>query len=328
MTAPSPLLALARRPLRRAVHDARHVTPVPYRAATGPARRIYDAVERDFGMLAPPIAVHSPAPVVMAAAWRLLRATLLLPGATSRAEREAVAAAVSRANRCPYCVAVHEASHDALAVPEQHRHLAAWAEGDAPAPPREPAELAELADVAATFEYLNRVVTVFLPESPVPPAAPAAVRERALGLLGTAARREAPGHRTATASGLLDDLATAAAAALRDPGAIAGAVDRVLHRPPEWLEDPSVDAVAGLEPAVRAPARLAVLAAAAPWRVTPAAVDAARAGTPIGGDGDVVALVATGAAAAARSRRALLAARTDGSVADRSPGEDRIGIAS
>lgn len=316
---PSPLLALARRPLRRAVRDARHVAPMPYGAASGGVRRVYDAVERDFGMLAPPVAVHSPAPVVMAAVWRLLRSTLLLPGTTSRAEREAVAAAVSRANRCPYCVEVHDASHAALAAPD-HGDLAAWAAGDGPAPRRDQTELAELADVATTFEYLNRVVTVFLPESPVPPSAPPAARDRALRLLGTAARRDASGRRTAGAPELLGDVAAAAGAALPDADEVRAGIDRGLRRTRTWAEDPSVGAVADLAPAHRGRARLAVLAAAAPWRVTAAVVDEARAGASGRGDGTVVALVAAGAAAAARARRGLLL--------DSDPGEAVRGVAS
>ncbi|MEJ2885824.1 carboxymuconolactone decarboxylase family protein [Actinomycetospora aeridis] len=306
--APSALLALARRPLRRAVHDARHVSPVPYRRADAPVRRVYDAVERDFGMLAPPIAVHSPAPVVMTAVWRLLRSTLLAPGTASRAAKEAVAAAVSRANRCPYCVEVHDAGLDALDGAGAHDDLAAWIDGSGPAPDAGRADLDDLLDVAATFEYLNRVVTVLLPASPLPPAAPSAVRRRALALLGSAARGAVAGRATERAPRLLADVADAAAAALPHGSAagedlvreVAAGARRGLT---SGARPTDVTVVPGLDADAPAPVRLAVLAANAPWRVTDPVVREARADLPDrAGDAAVVALVALGAATAARLR--------------------------
>jgi len=43
----------------------------------------------------------------LAASWLMLREALLVPGFVDRATKEAVAAAVSVGNTCPYCVAVH-----------------------------------------------------------------------------------------------------------------------------------------------------------------------------------------------------------------------------
>ncbi|NUT18388.1 MAG: carboxymuconolactone decarboxylase family protein, partial [Hamadaea sp.] len=177
------------------LRQIRHVTPVAPRSARGLVAEVYHQVERDFGMLAPPISLHSPAPRALAAAWAMLRETLLAADATTRAEREAVAAAVSAANTCPYCVDVHGAALAGL-TRDDMPVLSAWARSSATADPlpgtfgERPS--AELIGVAVAFHYLNRMVNIFLPESPLPPllrgsAAPVAQRVAAR-LLGSLAR--------------------------------------------------------------------------------------------------------------------------------------------
>src|ERR1039457_6101964 len=42
--------------------QVRHVTPVRIGAGPGLVRQVYRQVEREFGVLAPPMALHSPAP--------------------------------------------------------------------------------------------------------------------------------------------------------------------------------------------------------------------------------------------------------------------------
>src|ERR1700722_2652698 len=96
---------LAQRALRRALDQIRYVSPVRPAAATGLVAAVYAQVEHDFGMLAPPVALHSPAPGPLAASWVMLRETLAVQGQADRAAKEMVAAAVSVENACPYCVA-------------------------------------------------------------------------------------------------------------------------------------------------------------------------------------------------------------------------------
>ncbi|WP_050565001.1 hypothetical protein [Salinispora oceanensis] len=79
----------------------RHLTPVPLSAATGLVAAVYRAVERDFGMLAPPLTLHAAAPPALAATWLMLRESLLVPGRLGRAAKEAMAVEVSAANRPP-----------------------------------------------------------------------------------------------------------------------------------------------------------------------------------------------------------------------------------
>src|ERR1700735_4058374 len=128
---------------RKAIAQVRYVSPVPPGQAQGLVATVYAQVERDFGMLAPPVALHSPAPWPLAASWMMLRETLLT-GLADRAAREAVAAAVSLGNSCPYCVQVHTSvlhgliqGRDATAIEagqltavgDPHiQQLAAWAQ--------------------------------------------------------------------------------------------------------------------------------------------------------------------------------------------------------
>jgi AhpD family alkylhydroperoxidase len=198
---------LIRRALRRSLNQIRYVSPVQPTAAEGLVATVYQQVERDFGMLAPPVALHSPAPGPLAACWLMLRETLMVPGLVDRAAKEAVAAAVSLGNACPYCVAVHAAAVRTLfrepaaaeiaadriaAIPDPRlRGIAAWARmsglrdhtltHSAPFPAE---QAPELVGVAVTFQYLNRMVNVFLGDSPLPPTVPTAAGRALMNILG------------------------------------------------------------------------------------------------------------------------------------------------
>ncbi|WP_203682432.1 carboxymuconolactone decarboxylase family protein, partial [Actinoplanes siamensis] len=189
---------LVRRPV---LGQIRHVRPVPPGSAHGVVAAVYQQMERDFGMLAPPVALHSPEPPVLAAVWAMLRETLLVPGSAGRGVKETVAAAVSAANRCPYCVDVHGATMTALGLgPEAAaveggrgggiadpvlRDVVTWAGVPGAPPPGLPAGwLPELAGVVAVFHYLNRMVSVFLVESPLRPGLSRRARARMLPTFG------------------------------------------------------------------------------------------------------------------------------------------------
>ncbi|MFV2018984.1 carboxymuconolactone decarboxylase family protein [Micromonospora sp. LOL_023] len=185
----------------------RHVSAVPVGRASGLLSRVYQQMGDDFGVVAPPIALHAAAPDVLAAAWLLLRETLIVPGQASRVAKEAVATAVSAGNACPYCAMIH---NSALAVlgPVQGDdsttgdpwldEVVEWVLSvdrlDAPGTqPFPAAQLPELAGVAVLLHYLNRVVNVFLREVPLPPGVPEFALSPVLRLLGrsmaAAARR-------------------------------------------------------------------------------------------------------------------------------------------
>lgn len=307
--------------VRRSLRQVLHVRPVAPRAARGTTSALYRQVERDFGVLAPPVALLTPAPECAVATWTALRESLLVPGRTARSTREAVATSVSRGNNCPYCVEVHGATLGSLdaGVEDSWTPLT-----------DDPAERAELGAVALTFQHINRLVNVFLPESPLPAFAPSPVRgplRRATGaiiaagagrpvsgsaleLLPEAARRASAPEDLAWASGeprVLRAL-TAATAAVDAAGerALPGRVRGLLHRhlrehgagpagvSRSWVEETVQD----LPPADRPLGRLVLLTARASYQVGDDTVAACReAGTD---DPDLVRAVSWAAMAAAR----------------------------
>jgi AhpD family alkylhydroperoxidase len=304
--------------VRRSLAQIRYVSPVLPGAASGLVASVYAQAERDFGLVAPPLVLHSPAPQALAGAWLMLRETLLATGSAAREQKEAVAAAVSVANQCPYCVAVHSSTvrglmdgstsaqlaagrFEEIADPAL-RDIATWAAsagrpgGAGPAlAPTQASRFPELAGVAVTFHYLNRMVSIFLPESPLPPLTPKPMGGWVMSML--AAAMLAPAPVPGASLDLLPDAPLPAefSWAAGQP-AIAGALARaaaaiekagqdivpepvreiVLARLRGWDgRPPGLDrgwtekSVAGLAVADRPAGRLALLAAFAPYQVTP-----------------------------------------------------------
>ncbi|WP_433241370.1 carboxymuconolactone decarboxylase family protein [Streptosporangium sp. CA-135522] len=317
---------------RSALSQIRHVSPVGPGAALGLVEKVYDQVERDFGMLAPPVILHSPAPEPLAACWLMLRESLLAQGMVNRAIREAIAAAVSLGNACPYCVDVHSATLHSLVQGRYAaeisgdrieeiadpgvRRIAAWARasGTRETAARHelplPAEQApELIGVAVTFQYFNRMVNVFLDESPVPPQVPAGIRPvlmRLLGLFMRPAARRA--HAPGASLGLLpaaplpadlswaDGTANIAEAFARAAAAIDRGGRRSVPEPVRdvvaaelagWNGEPVglsrawvSEAVGGLPPAQRPAGRLALLTAMASYQIDQPLIDEFRRENP------------------------------------------------
>ncbi|HEU4421873.1 MAG TPA: carboxymuconolactone decarboxylase family protein [Pilimelia sp.] len=321
---------LSRMTRRRSLGQIRHVTPVWPGDARGLVARVYAQVEREFGMLAPPVALHSPAPAALAACWVMLRETLLASGATDRATKEVVAAAVSLHNACPYCADVHSATlgglvggRDAEVIGADQiesvadpgrREIARWARGAGTGPawaggpaPFPAGHAPELVGVAVTFHYLNRMVNVFLGESPLPSDAPVAIRRGVWRLFGRVmrpfARRDRDPGRALDllpTAPLPEDLAWAAGqpivaeALARAATAVEAAGRRVVPDAVRNLVTTTVarwdgrptgpsrawvdDAVAGLPVADRPAGRLALLTALASYQVDAAAVEGFRGG--------------------------------------------------
>jgi hypothetical protein len=159
---------------------------------------VYQQIERDWGFLAPPITLHSPSPEVMAASWLMMRETLLASGRADRVLKESVASAVSEANSCPYCVEVHDATRQSIDGAYDADAVRAWVRGGPRPFPDD--QLEECVGVAVTFEYVNRMNNVFLPESPIPSRVPALARNQVLRTLGGVA---APGKRAIEPGGSL-----------------------------------------------------------------------------------------------------------------------------
>jgi AhpD family alkylhydroperoxidase len=333
---------LIRTALRRSLAQIAHVSAIRPGQARDLVARVYQQVERDFGMLAPPVALHSPAPPTLAACWLMLRESLVVPGLTDRDTKEAVATAVSLSNVCPYCVDVHSMTLEALGrkVAEDPktdvrvRRIADWARASATpetADLREtpfPAEHApELIGVVVTFHYINRMVNVFLPDTPLPSGVPPAAQGRALRLLGRFMRSSTTkDHRPGESLDLLPaaplppdlvwaagnqyvaDAFARAAAATDAAGARsvpASVRALVLHELAEWDGQPPglsrawvTDAVSALPAADRAAGRLALLTALASHQLDPTVIEDFRMARP--DDRSLVELTSWASMAAAR----------------------------
>ncbi|OKK14272.1 alkylhydroperoxidase [Streptomyces sp. CB00455] len=304
---------IVRAVLRSSLRDIRHVQAVSPGRARGQVARVYEQAQRDFGVLAPPLALHSAAPEPLAASWLLLRETLLVEGRVDRAVKETVATEVSRANACPYCVDVHQATLQAL--PAEHAvepgataAVTQWfreaADGQMSGPaPFTAAEAPEILGVALTFHYLNRMVGIFLEDSPLPAQTPAAARGTILRTVARAMRPVAGPPVAGAGLDLLPDAplpeglewASAAPALAAALGRSAAAVENAARWVPQAVREllaarlagwdgaaPGLgsgwltEALAGLPPQDRPAGRLALLTAFAAHRVTGEDIAAVR----------------------------------------------------
>ena len=180
--------------------------------------------------------------------------------------------------------------------------------------------------MAVTFQYLNRMVTIFLPESPLPPMTPKAIGGWVMGMLasGMTSASPVPG---ASLEALPDAqlpeefswaasdprIATAlagAAAAVEDAAAQVVTIpvrELVADRLRAWDGLPlgpsrawADEAVAVLDETDRPAGRLAILTAFAPYQVGKADVEAFRSAAK-SGDEAVVSLTSWASMAAART---------------------------
>lgn len=326
--------ALARVALRRAINQIRYLRPVPPGRADPPTAEVYRQVEADFGMLAPPVALHAPVPELLAASWLMLRESLVADAVLPRSILESVAATVSAGNACPYCVTVHRATEQALAgaTAADAVRVESWSRlvahrDTASRPPGTAEEAARLVGVVTTFHYLNRLVNVFLSPSPLPSALPGVLRSPMLQILGrysgaNANRRHPAGESLwllpaaagrprpawAAADPIVGEAFVRAAAAI-DRVAAAEVPASVRQLLPELLShwdgrDPGLDTgwlvepVAGLPLEDRPAGRLALLAAFASYRISEQQVADFRLSQPA--DSALLALISWAGLAAAQ----------------------------
>ncbi|MFD0437471.1 carboxymuconolactone decarboxylase family protein [Streptomyces chartreusis] len=310
----------------------RHTEPLPPASAAGTVAEVYAQIALDFGIAEPStFVVLSSAPELLAPAWALLRESLIA-GPGSRTGKELVSLGVSLANRCPFCVDAHivllhatgdhalaeRAARGETPQNEEHARLLDWGRRTRlpgadlePYPfPREhaPAYLG----TALTFHFINRIASALLTENLLPAGAQRfrAVRSIAGRALSRTVRRTArPGQSLA----LLDDIdageapawargtpaGVAYASLLRAAMSGAGLLDAEDHDLVEAaLQDwdgthPSLGLDGIPDRRERPGARLALLAALAPYRITDEDVAAWR--RPEHSDHCLVHLVAYGA---------------------------------
>lgn len=186
---------MMREPLAK---NIRHIKPIRYDAATGLTAQVYDQLQADF-MPAPLVVLHSPVPDVMAGVWSMLRETLMA-GDVNRSYKEAVAATVSKANECPFCIDAHTVmlratsdddvanailleDHDRIHDP-QLRALVQWmwanrgSKPDVVLPlPFSQSEVPEIIGTAVTFQYMNRMANIFLGDALLPIQLPSPLKD-------------------------------------------------------------------------------------------------------------------------------------------------------
>ncbi|MGW3604196.1 carboxymuconolactone decarboxylase family protein [Micromonospora sp. NPDC005161] len=310
----------------------RFFTPEPAKAATGLTAEVYRQLWDDFLGPVPTFQALSAVPELQAATWALMREALLA-GDASRVDRELVASAVSRANRCRFCVDAHVMLLHALG---EHELGEAVARGGTPAEPRH-AELVGWAEASRSpraagwtspyrpevtgtllaFHFINRVVSALLDPDLLPGGLQRSSLVRSVGgrlYAKTARGPKEPGQSLA----LLDASTTpppawagdspvgVAYAALRDAanrgGDLLGDVARQTvtatvrwedGRFPARPADWAVDLVRDVPGADRIGTRIALLAAFAPGAVSAGDVALWRLSHPA--DADLVRVVAFGA---------------------------------
>ncbi|MET8122520.1 carboxymuconolactone decarboxylase family protein [Micromonospora sp. NPDC005189] len=310
----------------------RFFTPTPAKLATGLTAEVYQQLRDEFLGPVPTFQALSAVPEVLAATWALMREALLA-GDTSRVDRELVASAVSRANRCQFCVDAHVLLMHALGEPKlaeaiarggtptepRHAALADWAQAsrspkaaDWTSPYRP-----EITATLLAFHFINRVVSALLDPDLLPGGLQRSPLVRSVGgrLYARAARElKEPGRSlalldagtTAPPSWAGDSPVGVAYASLRNAamqgGDLLGDVARRTvtatvrwedGRYPDRPADWAVDLVRDVPGADRVGTRIALLAAFAPSAVTVGDVALWRMSHPA--DADLVRLVAYGA---------------------------------
>ncbi|MEU9740420.1 carboxymuconolactone decarboxylase family protein [Micromonospora chersina] len=324
----------------------RFFTPTRASAATGLTAEVHRQLRDEFLGPVPTFQALSAVPELMAATWALMREALLA-GDASRVDRELVASAVSRANRCRFCVdahvmLLHALGEHALAeviarggTPPEPRQaeLVAWAEAS-----RSPAAAAwtgryrpEVTGTLLAFHFINRVVSALLDPDLLPGGLQRSPVVRSVGgrlYARTAREPKEPGRSLP----LLDAGTTAPpawagdrpvgvayaslrTAALRGGDLLGDVARRTVEATVRWEDgqfparpaDWAVDLVRDVPGADRVGTRIALLAAFAPSAISVGDVALWRLSHP--GDADLVRLVAYGAITATdHVARALSAA--------------------
>jgi len=300
------------------------------RSVTGRAWR--DRLDERATARALAIAQRSAVPELLAATWALMRESLLA-GDVSRVDRELVASAVSRANRCPFCVDAHVMLLHALG---EHELAEVIAQGEMPTQPRH-AEFVgwaqasrspgaalwnspyspEVTGTLLAFHFLNRIISALLDPDLLPGGLQRFLVVRSAGgrLSAKAARApKTPGRSLSlVAAGTVEPPAWAgdspvgvAYAMLKNAAGQGGAMlseearetvtSTVIWESGRFPDEPGLwaaDLIRDLSGKDRAGTRIALLAAFAPAAISPA--DVAVWGLSYPDNADLVRIVAFGA---------------------------------
>jgi len=159
--------------------------------AEGLVADIYRQVKRDFGKIVEPITLHSIFPELLASNWSALRETNIVDDRVGRNTKDAIATAVSKINKCPWCVDAHTIMLDGLrskkvaeAIEGQNldliedtrlKSIVGWALSNRSPnaeiinnPPFTIDEAPEIIGTAVYYHYINRMVSVLAGRTPLP----------------------------------------------------------------------------------------------------------------------------------------------------------------
>lgn len=185
-----------------ASRDIRYVEKPDLRRMDTLAAQVSRQMVQEF-QLAPPLTLHHSLPRVMAGLWAVTREAYIA-GHAGRSLREVVASEVSKTNQCPYCVDVHTAmlhglgngamaqaiAYDRGDMDGLSRNVVNWATaslspGDDTLlhPPFTANDAPKFIGTALLFHYLNRMVHLFLPASPLPLPSSFAWLKRNVGIV-------------------------------------------------------------------------------------------------------------------------------------------------
>lgn len=149
------------------------VKPITYRKSTADTRKIYDEIGLDY-VLGPPFTLHAAIPKLMAGVWSLVRETLIVNRNVNRLTKEAVAGGVSISNECPFCVQAH-INMSGGETDTDREDIFTWSKSHYEKesdlimnPPFSEDEAPEIIGTALAFHYINRMVTVFVTDFPLP----------------------------------------------------------------------------------------------------------------------------------------------------------------
>ena len=148
----------------------KHLDVVAPQSAKGLVHNVYAQMRKDF-FVASPFVLHSIEPEVLVVVWSLVRETLFC-GLAPRSHKELVAAGVSRANSCPFCVDAHYSAVRYTKLEDSA--LETWAQATSRASNPELKSKpfsehdAEYLGTVVAFQYLNRLVSVFMDERLMP----------------------------------------------------------------------------------------------------------------------------------------------------------------
>ena len=171
-------------------HAVKYIKAVGLKDSTGKIKKINEQINRDFG-LAGPLTLSTPSTRVHTVRWVTARESFVVETNVKRVIKEIVAASVAQINQCPYCEDAHGTSivsaGDKITSKkiingtwqtlkdEKTKQIIEWSLNTRSPnseiiknPPFSIHEAPEIIGTALVFHSTNRLVNIFLEESPLP----------------------------------------------------------------------------------------------------------------------------------------------------------------